>query len=398
MKRKFANIFTFLMACILGICLGYLRFPYLEDQHALTLGLFGGLAIGFLLAVMFNKKDHASQKLFILSISCLVVFSLFIGHFYLSEENRLAEKKLLEQKEEVLRSEIISAYKKAKIHQLRLVDFEMIGLRDRLAKLNLNSLEKNEINRIQELSKLLKPLESENDSAYSPGRGRLLLHLLQLQIDSASLKEAITETNFSYADLSYQDLSNSDLSEINLKYSNLKKAKLHNTKLNHAKLEEANFWGAELIKTQLRSADLVNCKLNWCRLDLADLSNAAMYGVDLSYAFADSLNLNRAKLKWAKVLGATFRNSQLKNTNLFRATVKETTINNSDLSGAKLFKSYLIQSDFSNSKLDQATVKKQWLSELNQNQLINADEIKKFYSLDSTKRKEKITYYLRANK
>jgi uncharacterized protein YjbI with pentapeptide repeats len=386
------------MGIICGLLLAYFRFPYLEDQHALTLGLAGGLAISFLLVLIFKGKDQTVHQLFILSLSCLLILGLFLGIFYLNEKDRLAEEEQLQEKREILQAELSKAYKQAKNNQLRLVDFEMLALRERLAKLNATQLNRDEIKRIQELSELLKPIESKIDSAYSPGRGRLLLHLLQLKIDSASRKEVIKSTNFNYADLSYEDLSNSDLSEINLKYSNLKNVKLHNAILNQAVLEEANLWGAELIRAQFRNAVLVNCSLNWSRLDHADFSSAVMHGAELSYSFGDSVKFNSAKLKWAKVIGATFRNSELKKTDLFRATLKETTINHSDLSGAKLFKSYLIKSDFSNSTLDQATVKQQWLSKINQNQLINAAEIKQYYSLDSTKRKENTLYFLRANK
>lgn len=398
MKRLFVNLFTLIIGIICGLLLGYFRFPYLEDQHTLTLGLAGGLAIGFILMLLFKGKKRRTHKIYPIAVSCLLILGLFGGVFYLSEQNRLAERELIKEKKELYEAKLRAAYKEAKKEQLSLVDFEMLGLRDRLAKQNSTQLTRDEIGRIQELSKLLIPIESSFDSLYSPGRGHLLLHLLQLQIDSASRRKVIKSTNFNYAELSYRDLSGSELSEINLRYANLKKANLRNAKLNRAKLEQANLWGGQLEKTQFKKAELVNCSLNWAQMTNADFSSAEMNGANLSYTFADSLKLNRATLKWATITGAKFSRSSLVDTDLFRATLEETVIKNSNLIGIKLFKSYLIKCNFSNSNLDYAKVKPNWLSNLDRNKLSNAREIKRQYVLDSSESKGKSHYFLKLNR
>jgi hypothetical protein len=146
-----------------------------------------------------------------------------------------------------------------------------------------------------------------------------------IEVDVATIKEALEYgmkqgTSFYRADLSYADLSSADLC-----YANLCSANLSYANLCYANLCSANLSYADLSSADLRSANLRYANLRYANLSSADLSSA-----DLSYA-----DLSSADLSYADLSSADLCSADLRSANLRYADLSSADLSSANLSYAK---------------------------------------------------------------
>jgi hypothetical protein len=101
------------------------------------------------------------------------------------------------------------------------------------------------------------------------------------------IREWMTQSNLSWANLYRANLSGANLSRANLRGANL----------SGADLSEANLRGANLRGANLRGADLSGAYLSGANLRGADLGGAHLSGADLSGASLRRANLSGADLR-----------------------------------------------------------------------------------------------------
>lgn len=226
-----------------------------------------------------------------------------------------------------------------------------------------------------------------SEKKWSPERGKLLLLLTQLEIDSSSFILLKQKISFEYADLQGLNLENADLSGVNLKYATLQNSNLSGTNLSMANLQDANLRGVNLNKANLHQVDLKRAKLPWANLQDAILTQSNLKGVDMSSAKAENANFYKAILDWSN-LNETF----LQNANFSEADLIGTSFKYSNLSYALFNQANLNQTDFRNAKLYKANLTEvkidrtivgvnNWFSKLNDWEVIGIKELQANHSI-----------------
>lgn len=186
------------------------------------------------------------------------------------------------------------------------------GLSEKARNKREYKLSESLIRQIATLSRSFKPYKFlEGDSLIkkpiSPERGQLLINLMSLPLDSATLQKIFKRGSFESA-----DLRNVVFNGANLTGADLRSADLRDSDLSYANLSTAL-----LTKAVLTKADLSRAKLQW-----TDLSDADLSGADLS----------RADLKDATAINTLFTGADVKrahfyNTNLSKAVFTQSNLN-----------------------------------------------------------------------
>lgn len=198
---------------------------------------------------------------------------------------------------------------------------------------------------IATLSRSFKPYKFLEDSTLikkpiSPERGQLLINLMSLPLDSATLKKIFQrgsfesadlrnvmfiDANLSGADLRKADLRGSDLSEANLSLSLLTDAVMTGIDFRRTNLTWADLNGADLSGANLARADLSNSKAVHTLFTGADVKRARFYDATLSQAVFTQCNLTAEQAGEARSLylieglpDSTMASLQKSHTHLFK--------------------------------------------------------------------------------
>ena len=219
------------------------------------------------------------------------------------------------------------------------------------------------ITRIVTLCEMLRPYRYLQGGVLSreelsQERGQVLISLVNINLDTNTMKAIFEKGNFRYA----------DLSGVNFRKAYLKGASLSHAALQQAFLQQANLEQALLSGALLHQAELVGAILNRADLEDADLSQAILEGAQLQGA-----NLSEARLQGANLRGA----------NLSRADLTHAVWSGTDLRGARL---------------DGAIVHDTWkkeLSETRSDSIIGRAELLARYTLDTLDGEEGPRFSLR---
>jgi Pentapeptide repeats (8 copies) len=152
---------------------------------------------------------------------------------------------------------------------------------------------------------------------------RRLTNDLIIEIEAATLAEALCNVLLRGKDVSDANLRGADLRGANLRGADLNGVDLSDADLAGATLDIANLRDADLRGAKLGGVNLRNANLsgaNFCRADLggAYLRNADLHGADLRDA-----NIRSAFLNGASLIGADLRGVSLGYADLSRANVKD---------------------------------------------------------------------------
>jgi uncharacterized protein YjbI with pentapeptide repeats len=308
-----------------------------------------------------------------------------------SSSKRWYEAKFKWQESEIRRKEDLIGHLQQNEQSGLLVNV-MNLIDDELRNNPTRTLSDETISRISSMCYASKPyLWLEGDSAgtqlVSPERGKLLLFLCGMNLDSATMQKIKQTASFEGADLRGADLSGKDLSGVKLERGCLKDANLRYTNLSSSNLSFANFWGADLSNARLHSAIMKRTILNWATLNhtalrSADLTEATLIGAQIRNA-----DLENSILRWADFNHAYLHESKLSRTDLFRTTFKraqlpKAVLAEANLTLANLVEAHISEADFTNSELTDVIVyENNWIMQLNNWQVKGAQAIQQKYKI-----------------
>ena len=312
------------------------------------------------------------------------------GFIILFLQNRSMKTQLQQQKFQIAQqAALIDSMKN---NQVNLVANVLDKIDDEL-KDNPNGVLSDEtITRIAAACYAIKPYrylwgDTLSSNKLSPERGRLLLTLTRMKIDSGSLRKIFSQATFEGADLQEADLKNADLKGANMSGANLHDAKLSNAQLEGANLTYANLWGADLTNADLDHTILKRADLSWAVLNGAELRKADLYEAEVNSAQVRTADLRGAILQWTNLSGAFLNGSNLDSADLFRANLiranlDRSVLKNTNLTLANLSEANLTEADLTNAVLTDVIVKEQnWLTLLNEWHVKGAEEIQHLYKL-----------------
>ena len=228
------------------------------------------------------------------------------------------------------------------------------------------------IDRISTLAHVFPPYYTIQDDtltarAVSPERGILLLALLDLQIDTSSLKRIFLRTSFEGAGLNGADLDLAYLKGVNLQSASLRNASLQGANLDNANLSRADLWGAKLNNCNAKGADMKRAEMSWTELNNTDLSSAELSSAKLSsakirdavlhktqmqYALLDNAFLTSSILTGCEARGSKFQNAHLSNIDGTRMGLRRADLSGANLTDAILSQANLTEVVFNNTVLE----------------------------------------------
>ena len=366
MSKQFRRfLFYSIIAALLVVGLLYI-FPDIYDRPDFTLGFLSCLVIVFLiksfafLVRKFSPSEDSTPRINVLLVGIMISLLGFYGID--TFQKGVASRELQLKKELALEQEKVDAEKNSQQSNYAIDIFN----RARLEIENGDSILSEElVHDIVSLSKSYVPYQKyREDTLYmtSPERGRLLMRLLEYDIDSVTMRRICSDATFKFADLEGENLSHSKLTGIDLEKANLKDAKLNSVIMDSSEMSDAILWGASLTgadfryanlkRVDLRWSDLKGAKMNHAKLDGSDLSNAKMREVDLSNSTMTCCALYSVDLSDAIV-----SDSDLMECNLEKAHAKKTDFSSSNLRNTKWTDATLSDSDFTKAVLRGATFK-----------------------------------------
>lgn len=372
------GIWKVLLGFVLGaflVSIGFVFYTSIElNTVSILVGFIGGLAMVSIMFLLYNSKrkaqqegqsKHISLSVFIL-LACLITgFVILKGNEFLRSKNKLQEQS------NKMQAAMLDAQLKS--DQVVLVGNLLQEIREERNLQSTDTLSSGMVAKIVRLNSSLKAYpyvkgDSLSSFKYSPERGQLLLALLEMKLDSSTLKQVLHKTSFTRADLSASNLSGLDLAGLDFSLANLQNVNLQFANLKDANLKEAHLRGADLNKTDLRGAQLINADLSWTNLKQAIFKEAKMNGVNLKSAKIDSTDLRGIELKWADLSGAILKASNLSKlpltgssfvkSNLSVANLSNTDLSIADLTEANMFGVDLQDANLYHVKLEFADMRK----------------------------------------
>lgn len=360
-KNKYYLLFAlfFVMAIVVAIYFS----PYLLDRPDILVGFalcFSLILIGLLLLLLISylSKDGMVKP----SLEWVVVLLafIFIGLFstFLIQRSKQRKKDFDRQAliTSMQKKELISAEKNTALLPLWLEI--KAKLLTEIAKADA-SLPDILIEEIVELSHSYIPYESYIAKRYiisSPERGRLLLDLLKLDIDSYSWSKILAQATFAYSSLPQANLEGRDLNGINLSSANLMGAKLVATRFYKANLRNVNLWSADLSRAKLSDTQLTNANLEWTQLIEANLDNAHLDGATLNNSTATKASFVYASVQQARLIAARLDSCNLHGVDFYQSELSKCSMKAATLTAANLRNSFwtdaiLTKADMTNSVL-----------------------------------------------
>lgn len=413
-KRYFFRVAILGMSMFSGWVLGYLRFPHLEKDHAFLLG-FAACAILLLLAKLLRpvfrrtaKKDHKehvsntrpeSRPTLFTAILTIVTLSLLIILIY---RNLALEATLKGEREDQIRK--FNAVTES-LRNSRNVEL-MAGLLlevEKYSAINPNiPIPESLIERLASLSQTLKPyrtLGPDDDSVrtLSPERGRLLVTLMRMPLDSLSAMRIRQACTFVRSDLRDLDLSGLDLSHVNLREADLSFTRLSRSKLDGADLSKAALKGIDLRGSSVQRTSFVHADLKHALLDSADLTGANLNGAHLENAQLRNANLHNASIQWAFLNGVVSVGSNYKAADLTRSELKNGNFQYACFDSANIYRVLLHNSDLRNVRLHDAKVQEIWFEDLDIAVPKGIQDIKNSYRIETDSNSRKFFLVLKGD-
>lgn len=384
MKRTPTILLSIIFGVLIGYSLGYLKLPQFDENFDFFLG-FGASLIAVILLILL-KGRNTSLSFGKSLILFLAIFTAAYGaKLYLDSQRLLlieqgkTEKAFLNGKLELIASELA-------MKQIQKVDLHIFRLEEKLKKESSISLSRKDIEDLVKLSVSLDSIKNypSNDTStasLSPGRGKLLIDLLTLKIDSTSLSSALRTINFSYADLRNVNLRNQDLRSIDLGFANMKHSRLDSAIFSNANLKEANLYSASMKNIQLNSSSLENANLQWTNLEGSNLSNSFFDGAELFNSNLIQANLDGSSGRFASLKGAKLNNASIIAADIFGVNLESADLSNANLSRARLRKAKLRRSTLTNCKLDSLIIDPDWFERNSGSKIIGYSSIESDYEI-----------------
>jgi len=405
-KAKRNLLVGLILGALIGWALGFLRLPYIEKNFSFLLGFIACLALvslGLILLFVWKKnsllirligKDSTTQDsnnatwtytfIWIL-ISVFIVLGGLASSLLIVNQNELGRAQTQQRNQRIAQqSELIEAVRKSSSALLigNVIDKVDIELRNNPK----GTLSDETIAKIAALNYSFEPYrylegDSFSDKKLSPERGRLLLALSLMNIDSSSFEKIKFDVSFSGADLGGADLHGADLNGVDLKGADLKDADLRGADFSGADLSGANLSGANLNMANLRGADMKRADLRGAELNQADLKLADLNGADLSSAKFRKSDLRGATIKWAELEGTMLNEANLARVDLFGAGLKKANLTNADLTEVRLRKTDFSEAILLGVTLTHAEIDEDWLEKLDEWRTIGAKGIQESYKV-----------------
>jgi len=425
MKAKWKLFIAILLGALIGWALGFLRFPYLENNQSFLLGFIACLSCGSLVLLLlfaWNKKTfllriigkdptanvsinttRTSALTWILVSASIVVGSLVcIVIIYCQKESFNKQSQNQNKKIHEL-SQLIESVKQS--NQGCLMSSTLDKVEKELKENPYGMLSDTTIASIAALNFSFKPYsyfegDSLSNKKLSPERGQLLLALSLMKIDSSSFTKLKHEVPFSEVDLRNADLKGVDLSGADLSDADFKDADLSGANLSKANLRSVVLKGANLTRANLSGADLKRADLSWAVLNEANLKLADMNGVNLSNAQLRKADLSGATIQFADLNGAMFNETNFTGVDFLGTSLVKANLSGANLNGTDLRRINLSEANLDGTELNRAIVDENWLEKLNEWRLTGVQQVQKNYIMvnDSTDKWKKAIYRLRKNK
>ncbi|MBD98574.1 MAG: hypothetical protein CMO34_01930 [Verrucomicrobia bacterium] len=386
MKRKVFSILLLASSLAAAWLIGYLNFPLAISSTSFWMGCTAALAIISLTVLLYTVYFEKTWTFFnvrnvlLLLILTVLPLLIFFGHKSISllEEHQRSAQRL---KSEYSRRLTLLKNSSAQQQQL-LFEATFEGLKQDL-NIGKGTLSDSAIQKIVSFSASLKPyypVNIDDSMLVSPERGKLLMGICQLPMDSNSFQQLIKKVDFSYADLRMKEFSNVNLDHIKLEYSNFEQSKLKNLSLKNAALNNMKLRNSKLSNSNLSGSFLVNTDLEWtvinkCILDKADLHDSKANNTQFLNTVCNKSNLKRIDLS-----GALLQNSQFISSDLMSSMFVNTTIIETDLSQSRIRNTTWLNTKVSGIKLEQLVVDENWLDETTMKQIDLINELRGTYA------------------
>lgn len=248
------------------------------------------------------------------------------------------------------------------------------------------------IARAAALSHLLKPytnVENGKLTEYtsSPERGQLLISLLKMNIDTASLYSIYKSASFAFADLRAVNLHGAYLRSADLEAAHMQDINLSGANLNEANLYMANLWGADLKKTTFNGANLKRADMSRADMQDVQITLADMDGINLTSADLRRARLTQSTMHWANLNGTFFNDADLTKLDMLGAKLERTHFEAANLSGVNFLKTTVLETNMAGADLTGAFAHNEtWFTSLKESAVIGIDDIQSNYKIvaDST--------------
>ncbi len=398
-----------ILGSLLGWTLGFLRFPYIEQNFSFLLGFTSCLAlvlISLLLLFMWNKNamllrlisknpkaEQAVKTHSLLSgmASTFIILGVLAIGMLIFRQNRLNEEQFRLQNEKITQQLLLlESSRHSNVNVLMDNLFDRID--EELKESPGRTLSDETIDRIVALNYSFQPYQymkgdSLNNKKLSPERGQLLVLFSSLKLDSSSFHKIKSRTSFLGADLEGVDLSGIDLSGADLREANLRNAVLKDIDLSQADLRKADLWGSDLEKANLSKADLQNAVFDWANLIASDMSGAVLNGAKFRSAKLTRANLNNTTTTWTNLSGAFLNGAKLMESDLTWTNLRNANLSNAQLKNAKMRVTNLIGINMSQANLEgvdltgSIILEENWMDKLDEWQVEGAEEIKREFDI-----------------
>lgn len=378
-----------------GICgwfLGYIRFPYMEQNMSFVLGCIFGIAIViFILFARFVFKKNTEQtgsaapnQTRVFSILILLIASAgLICSLMFYKQNNTLQSQIADNKSKMQdMSAIIQQAGSGNLAGMMQHILDAVQLQTASGAIITDTL----LSQLAALSYTFTPYpyfdgDTIAQRSISPQRGQLLMGLLLMDIDSVSFQKIKNTVSFAGAQLSGADLHGVDLSGADLVGAHLTEANLRAANLNNARLSDALLYAAQLDSATMLSADLKRADLRWSTLHDADLTMADLNGAQMANAQFMHTQLYRATLQYAEVSNAIFYQSNLHSADLMGTAMQKTNFTEADMSFTNLRLVSPNDAIWNNTLLQKATVDSTWMQNMDAWHLIGKEEIRQHYQL-----------------
>jgi uncharacterized protein YjbI with pentapeptide repeats len=407
MKARRNLFIGLILGAVIGWALGFLRFPYIEENSSFLLGFIACIAcilFVLILLLVWNKNSQLirliiansatenSKKIirtYVIIWSLASVFILLggaISSFFIYKQNELNKisnddqtKKINEQ------SELIESSRRSNM---------VILMNDILDKVD-EDLENNSKRTLSEktIARIIAAFnysfepyrywdgDSVSEEALSPEKGQLILALTKKNIDSISFQKIKLGSSFYGADLRGANLSGVNLSGCDLKGADFQDSDLMNSNFSGTDLRGTNLSGAKLNNANMHKADLRRADLRWAEMNEIKLDSANLNGAVLTNAQLRKADLHAATFHTAKLDGAL-----LNEANLERGYIVDASLIKANLTKVNLTKVDANRTNFNEAImmeiiLTDTDVDKDWLEKLNGWKVTGAKEIQKNYKI-----------------
>ena len=368
MKRKVFSILLLASSLAAAWLIGYLNFPLAISSTSFWMGCTAALAIISLTVILYTVYFEKTWTFFnvrnvlLLLILTVLPLLIFFGHKSISllEEHQRSAQRL---KSEYSRRLTLLKNSSAQQQQL-LFEATFEGLKQDL-NIGKGTLSDSAIQKIVSFSASLKPyypVNIDDSMLVSPERGKLLMGICQLPMDSNSFQQLIKKVDFSYADLRKVELIDLKLNGIRLEKAALSKSRLKNIQLNNSSLEGVNFSFSEIDRCDFHNSNMGDIVFRWATVQNTDMQESELNAMCANNANFINVNFTKSNLKWTKLEGTYIEKSNFDSTDLMSAIFLEATIYASSFKSSRLRKSSWKKTKIIESNMNNAAVEENWFS------------------------------------